>query len=67
MSNNILYKCSDGVFLINQYNINDYLIWPLLKADYLKQRVPVRVNYKLEVQTKMKLKSVFFVLFTDQV
>jgi len=36
MTNNILYTCNCGVFIINQYDINDYLVWSFLKADCMK-------------------------------
>ena len=61
MINNILCTYNYGVFLINKYDINDYLVWSLLKVDYLKQWIPVHVNYKLEIQVKIKLNSVFFI------
>jgi hypothetical protein len=61
MTNNILYTCSYGVFLINQCDINDYLVWSLLKANYLKEWLPLHVNYEVEIQTKIKLNSLFFI------
>jgi len=62
MTNNILCTCNCGVFLINQYDINDFLVWSRLKADFLEQWIPVQVNYKEEVQIKIKLNSVLFII-----